>query len=908
MEKASEKRTMSRGKHSNKKRSNAAKSKRNRNALEASGSSSSSNDQRTRRTARAPKERAPKLKLKILDNHAKAVKETEKHIQAVDTVRNHNLRLTKMIKWAQENYRRYAKSVVVKLTSEQMQNKDLYYKSTHDFKYNILEADLVKAYLSANKVKSVDSEGSETYYSFDHLRKFKDAILFGAKRGRTNLPEKFHVEINTYIDSWKKENQSAKKDGKVTEQEADPITFPLYRKICFEAVKRGLIFLWVFTVLQWNCMARSINIDNLQFNCFALGADSIIIQYWDTKKDKAGENTSPKNCYANPFDWTICPFTALGCYLCLMDEVFADGENTRIFLGRGAKVGSASHKYCVGLMKLFDDIATTVYEFIRPGHANAHGTRKGAAVASTSGTTCPPPPSSVARRGEWSLGKVFDIYWLYAESGDQYCGRILSGLDPHSSSFGTLPPHFTVGMENEYVKDAMHRCFPNIFQKHGTETQNNMIGVLLRCLASITFHSSSILSTIKDCPGHPLLQIPILNEPDLIANIFPLVTTKSSNIIRAPTGIPPHVKLITNLTDLLHMFQEERQHRRELQDNLCTAVKSTIEETALSNGNITYHSMTSILDNHRRKMEDALSSQNRLIDEKISAFLSSANRAPIGTNNSTSPPPPPVLSRYKLFNWDGHFWQVPKGFMFPSDCKRKRAWELWLIGQPNYMLQDGTRGCILPYRRMNPRLLPKNIANKLKVEWRPILNKMASAPNLPDLNTANISSQFIESSFLTATEYLKSKVCSYVWQKYKKHESWKVSTWSKRVTYQVIVKEGTEEDIKNLPQETIKNKKRKKRAEAANTLVQFAAIASTHNQQPRASVTLRKSQPSLPTQAKNNKSTKSRSSHATRTNKQNSRVRQPSLSRSTKNQNLPEKKQKLQNQTLHKEQRKRKQS
>ena len=177
--------------------------------------------------------------------------------------------------------------------------------------------------------------------------------------------------------------------------------------------------------------------------------------------------------------------------------------------------------------------------------------------------------------------------------------------------------------------------------------------------------------------------------------------------------------------------------------------------------------MTSILDNHQRKMEDALSSQNRLIDEKILAFLSSGNRAPIGTHNLPSPSTP-IRSTYKLFNRDGHFWQVPKGFRFLSDSKRKQAWELWLIGQPNYMLQDGTRGCILPYRRMNPRLLPKNIANKLTVEWRPILNYMESAPNLPDLNEAKISSQFIESSFLIATEYLKSKICSYVWQKYKK--------------------------------------------------------------------------------------------------------------------------------------------
>ena len=90
--------------------------------------------------------------------------------------------------------------------------------------------------------------------------------------------------MNSFIDSWKKENQTAKKDGKVTEQEADPITFPLYRSICHEAISRSSIFLWVFTVLQWNCMARSVNIDNLTFNCFSLGKDSIVIEYWDTKK------------------------------------------------------------------------------------------------------------------------------------------------------------------------------------------------------------------------------------------------------------------------------------------------------------------------------------------------------------------------------------------------------------------------------------------------------------------------------------------------------------------------------------------------------------------------------------------------------------------------------------------------
>ena len=65
-------------------------------------STSSSNNQRSPRTPRAPKARDPKSKLKILDNHAKAVIETEKHIQTVETIKSHNLRIMKMIKWAQK--------------------------------------------------------------------------------------------------------------------------------------------------------------------------------------------------------------------------------------------------------------------------------------------------------------------------------------------------------------------------------------------------------------------------------------------------------------------------------------------------------------------------------------------------------------------------------------------------------------------------------------------------------------------------------------------------------------------------------------------------------------------------------------------------------------------------------------
>ena len=290
-------------------------------------------------------------------------------------------------------------------------------------------------------------------------------------------------------------------------------------------------------------MARSINIDNLSFNCFTLGKDSIIIKFWDTKKDQKGEKTSPKNCYSNPFNYMICLTTALGCYLSITDESYARGEKKIIFLNEGAKEGTASHKYCEMLVRLFKKFENTLHQYCRPSHANGHGIRKGSAIHTTSGTTCPPPPSSVARRGELSLGKAFDIYWLFAEAGDQYCGRILAGLDPHSSDFEVLPPHFIEGMENKTIKEGMTKSFFYILKLQDIEDKVNIIGLLLRCLASVVYHSDTLLKVISSNQGHPFIQIPILNDPTLLAELKLLVTTKSSIKIDAPTGIPPHVKI-----------------------------------------------------------------------------------------------------------------------------------------------------------------------------------------------------------------------------------------------------------------------------------------------------------------------------------------------------------------------------
>jgi hypothetical protein len=172
-----------------------------------------------------------------------------------------------------------------------------------------------------------------------------------------------------------------------------------------------------------------------------MGADSIKVLYDFTKCDQEGEKVSWKNLYANPFDGKQCIFVGLGCYLSLCREQLERSESHFFFL-QGGKIGSAASRYCDGLLKLLDKFRDTASQYCRVNRTHSHGNRKGAGMHATSGTTAPPPLSSVAHRGEWSQGTVYDIYLLFAEPGDHYLGRILAGLDPNSANFAVLPDTF----------------------------------------------------------------------------------------------------------------------------------------------------------------------------------------------------------------------------------------------------------------------------------------------------------------------------------------------------------------------------------------------------------------------------------------------------------------------------------
>ena len=56
------------------------------------------------------------------------------------------------------------------------------------------------------------------------IRKYNDAIIYGAKEAKQRLPIIYYEEMEKFLGAFKKETMTAKKDGMLDEQDADPIS------------------------------------------------------------------------------------------------------------------------------------------------------------------------------------------------------------------------------------------------------------------------------------------------------------------------------------------------------------------------------------------------------------------------------------------------------------------------------------------------------------------------------------------------------------------------------------------------------------------------------------------------------------------------------------------------------------
>jgi hypothetical protein len=671
--------------------------------------------------------------------------------------------------------------------------------------------------------------------SHDSHRKICNALTYGAEAAKQGLGDEYKIEEKTFLSSLRNELSEKKAKGQLEEREADPLPFSLFYKLCEWAVEKGFFLLWAMALLQWHCMARCQNIDNLSFRNFSLGEDSLKIKFFFTKKDQGGKRCTPKNCYANPFKPTICLYLALGCYLCFVSNGWTE-DRRYIFIHQGAKAKSASSRYTDKIKAWVKEKTSLIEDYLRPKHVNPYSVRKGPATHATSNTTSGPPLPSLFHRGEWSMGVVLDIYWQFAEVGDHYLGRILSGLDPHKASFNVLPPHFTVS-EHEAITKGMHLCFGNIICAH-QDSDTQCLSVLKRLLASIVYHHKFLIETMARYPGHQFNNIALLKDPDLLKELFKLVTMAPTlGICEVPTGTPPHTEVLTkvekivsiigSLRDELDCERTERMNAfKSMAEEIATTVVNRIEDRDVENGNLTAEGVKLLFSKHEERVTGIIKDTAA---EAVKATLLQLGITPGGDNIHGTADAAGGLGQlanissginYRSYVHQGGTKQyhVPFGYRLPKQCNLDTAFSMYVNGDPTHKSiianessnENMTNTPIRPLYYWNKQSVPTELWTKFKVGWRPILELMMRAQNLKDQLPVLIKSNGGRIPFITIEGKYKEgidhvfKEITYL-RSCAKVETWSVTYWSKKISRNEIIKCGTDADKGRLPQATFRN-------------------------------------------------------------------------------------------------------
>jgi integrase len=257
-----------------------------------------------------------------------------------------------------------------------------------------------------------------------------------------------------------KEARSSERKSKVGKEE---IPYGLLLSIAKIFLEEGMFWEHAYAMLCWDLMARSDNVGDLTVKHLKFVGDSLNVLFSSDKTHTDGEgmcNKEPKHCYANSTDASKCLLVALGLYLLSSPDVGV--KSNKLFPGA---VGTQKHRF----RDRFNDglkqhrVRQLLERYgLEPEDIGPHSFRKGAGTYCSSGCTGGPSIVAILMRGGWEIGQVLDRYLRYSEAGDEFVGRVISGLPLSETSFTAPPPHFKAmnDAEQEELQKVVKLLFP----------------------------------------------------------------------------------------------------------------------------------------------------------------------------------------------------------------------------------------------------------------------------------------------------------------------------------------------------------------------------------------------------------------------------------------------------------------
>jgi hypothetical protein len=246
--------------------------------------------------------------------------DVEQHRLKPATVRSYRAYIAQFIQWIKTSHGDIYEQSTQPVPGNIRNDPRFFYRPSDsvDLVYTGQNPLMLKGFLGSLK----KADGSA--YSFESLRKFRDAVVWGSSVRGQHLPTAWYMDVKQFLQGLKKKCASQKEAGEISDHASDPLKFTVYRDMCEWFLQDDDIESWAWTTWQWNMMARGDSIGRMHVGHFQPGDDSIRYMYSRSKADQDGENATWKNIYANNVNPSVCCFLSMACWLCVSNEQHRD--------------------------------------------------------------------------------------------------------------------------------------------------------------------------------------------------------------------------------------------------------------------------------------------------------------------------------------------------------------------------------------------------------------------------------------------------------------------------------------------------------------------------------------------------------------------------------------------------------
>jgi len=637
-------------------------------------------------------------------------------------------------------------------------------------------------YLDRRTSRRGKNKGKDNSLGMSSIEQAKSALSNLYRFSKYEMSTSMEVLLKQFLSGKKRDIAEKKKmTGDYMRIGKAKMDFRVYEKLCeFFLKEEGeeFIFARCFLTLEWNLMARSENIVHANVLHISWDNDSLVFRFVKTKGDQTGRNKDQRwHVYATPDNPTTCPVLAMACYLFANpgilsastsvadDDIDSDagvgdsmeveeddgmeleqdefgGEDgieagvdiatatsrgrrrSNVHSGRLFPGGNQYDRFMDCLHRIIDKYRDDFFSLgISAGDLGSHSARKGACSYASAGTTVSPPIVSICLRAMWSMGQVKERYLQYEKAGDQYLGRVVSGLDVNSVSFAVSPPFFDVDDEVRVQIEALIKSYV----VGGEHLPAGVYQIFQYCFASLCYHYEFLTSTLhrrSKLQASPFFSAMPQYAKNAATTKFPWEKTAATPTF---TGIPPHISLLAQVEQLKLEMARTR-------DDVLAGFKSELDERQIGSQNYfdketvcalikdMHNDMTTRFDNFGRNAANIVRECSGVDDVVL--------QHTIGGGNSTAAESTVTMMdqnggahKFQVFyGKDGIISRLPSNFVFP-DMTLCTLITFWFCGNP--------RMKIVPLKMISAR----EIANKKE---QPKLTKIKALMAAVKLGAASL--------------------------------------------------------------------------------------------------------------------------------------------------------------------------